>query len=385
LRDCCRLTRIPYPTKIIKVSVASQTIVARTKIPEQEGNCAPPSIRSMLLIKDRLVVFSSVYCYDERRKTSIMPPYYRGTEISKFTIYDTANLSKVGDSKTLPGGYINARAIDDDVYVVTSRFVDVYSFTGRLDPYALTTEEMYNKTERFNKTDYEVVAFQAAEKYADEFVADLIESFDCSTLQQITLFQNKDVFLPYGPVVESIAVITGFNVRTPSSTTSSSRVMPTSYWNMYASADTLILAAEGYWIGEDVQSETYILAYKLMDATATPIGVGKIPGILLNQFAMDEHNGYLRFATYIRDRFRYVDGKDNMWETISIADSDNMIVVLEVPSSGTDLEEVGRLAGLGKEGEKIYSVRFVGDRAFVVRPFSPAAINEWQHHLTKSA
>lgn len=362
------------------MSVASQTIVARTEIPEQEGNCAPPSIRSMLLIKDRLVVFSSVYCYDERRKTSIMPPYYRGTEVSKFTIYDTANLSKVGDSKTLPGSYINARAIGDDVYVVTSRFVDVFSYIGRLDPYALTTEEMYNKTERFNKTDYEVVASEAAEKYADEFVADLIESFDCSTLQQITLFQNKDVFLPYGPVIESIAVITGFNVKTPSSTSSSSRVMPTAYWNMYASADTLILAAEGYWIGDDVQSETYILAYKLIDATATPIGVGKIPGILLNQFAMDEHNGYLRFATSIRERFRYVE-TGHMWEPISVADSDNMIVVLEVPSSGTDLEEVGRLAGLGKEGEIIYSVRFLGDRAFVVRPLSPGAINEWQDQL----
>jgi inhibitor of cysteine peptidase len=149
---------------------------------------------------------------------------------------------------------------------------------------------------------------------------------------------------------------------------------------MYASADTLILAAEGYWIGEDVQSETYIMAYKLMDATATPIGVGKIPGILLNQFAMDEHNGYLRFATSIQERFRYVE-TGQMWERVSVADSDNMIVVLELPSSGTDLEEVGRLAGLGKEGENIFSVRFVGDRAFVVRRFSPAAINEWQNQL----
>lgn len=356
-----------YGSEIIKVSVDSQTIVARTKIPKGEDNCDSPNIRSLLLIDSRLVVFSSVNCYADRRKTSkfIGGPYRFGTKVFKFIVYDTANLSPVGDVTTLPGDYIDARAIGDHVYVVTSRYIDVYSYTNRFDPYGLTSEQMYNESKRFNKTDYEVLAWAAAEKYADDFVADLIENFDCSTLQQITLFQNQDVFLPYGPVMESIAVVTGFNIKTPSSLSTASRVMPTAYWNMYASADTLILAAEGYWIGDDVQSETYILAYQLAEATATPIGVGKVPGTLLNQFAMDEHNGYLRFATSIQERWRFVEN-GNKWESFSIADSDNMIVVLEVPTSGTDLKEVGRLAGLGKEGETIFSVRFLGDRAFVV-------------------
>jgi uncharacterized secreted protein with C-terminal beta-propeller domain len=47
-----------------------------------------------------------------------------------------------------------------------------------------------------------------------------------------------------------------------------------------------------------------------------------------------------------------------------------MIVVLQVPASGdsdSDLKEVGRLDGLGKPGESIFSVRFMRDRAFVVR------------------
>jgi Beta propeller domain len=165
---------------------------------------------------------------------------------------------------------------------------------------------------------------------------------------------------PYGTVAESIAHVTAFNVQTPTVTSVSSRVMPTSYWQMYASSDTMLLTAEGYYVGEDVAPETYVLAYKLADATATPIGVGKIPGTLLNQFSMDEHNGYLRFATTIRERFRYT----VKWEAITTADSDNLIVVLKADA---DLTEVGRLTGLGKAKETIYSVRFLGDRAFVVR------------------
>nr|WP_232217827.1 beta-propeller domain-containing protein [Methanocaldococcus sp. FS406-22] len=74
---------------------------------------------------------------------------------------------------------------------------------------------------------------------------------------------------------------------------------------------------------------------------------GKVSGHLLNNFAMDEYNGYLRVATTIGDwRFR-----DRMTNNIYILDK--------------DLNVVGKLTGLEK-GERIYAVRFMGDKAYVV-------------------
>jgi Beta propeller domain len=86
-------------------------------------------------------------------------------------------------------------------------------------------------------------------------------------------------------------------------------------------------------------------------AESTPIGVGKIPGYLLNQFAIDEHNGYLRFATSIRQQRRWIQDGDS-WESDSISNSNNLIVVLQVPSSANselELKQLGRQKGLGKE------------------------------------
>src|SRR5262249_50020037 len=71
---------------------------------------------------------------------------------------------------------------------------------------------------------------------------------------------------------------------------------------------------------------------------------GTIRGTVLNQFAMSEHNGYLRVAT-----------SDN-WAT-------NDLYVLR--STGGRLETAGLLTGLGKN-ERIFAVRMLGDRGYVV-------------------
>lgn len=75
--------------------------------------------------------------------------------------------------------------------------------------------------------------------------------------------------------------------------------------------------------------------------------VGSVPGKVLNQFSMDEKDGYFRIATT----------DSNNWN--SDTDTNNMYVLNE------KLEVVGKIENLAK-GEKIYSVRFMGNRAYMV-------------------
>jgi uncharacterized secreted protein with C-terminal beta-propeller domain len=71
---------------------------------------------------------------------------------------------------------------------------------------------------------------------------------------------------------------------------------------------------------------------------------GKVPGRLLNQFSVDEYEGNLRVAT-----------------TVGVgAKSANDVYVLD-----DNLKITGSVIDLGKE-ERIYAVRFMGDRGFVV-------------------
>ncbi|PIU29808.1 hypothetical protein COT07_04015 [Candidatus Woesearchaeota archaeon CG07_land_8_20_14_0_80_44_23] len=71
---------------------------------------------------------------------------------------------------------------------------------------------------------------------------------------------------------------------------------------------------------------------------------GEIPGQLLNQFAMDEFEGNLRTAVTI-----------GSWDS-----SENAVYVLN-----SDLKVIGETEKFG-ETERIYSVRFIGDKGYVV-------------------
>ncbi|MGV8169572.1 MAG: beta-propeller domain-containing protein [Candidatus Nanoarchaeia archaeon] len=116
---------------------------------------------------------------------------------------------------------------------------------------------------------------------------------------------------------------------------------------------------------------------------------GKVPGHILNQFSMDEYDNEFRIATTISQRWsRFMieevtvdaaedtpgineieEGRDmgmlersdeKMIAPPRRSDSMNNLYVLN-----SDLKIIGELEGLA-EGEQIYSVRFMGERAYVV-------------------
>jgi len=77
---------------------------------------------------------------------------------------------------------------------------------------------------------------------------------------------------------------------------------------------------------------------------------GEVPGYVLNQFSMDEYQGYFRIATT----------NGHVARSWSEATSQNNVYVLD-----TNLSIVGELEDLAP-GEKIYSARFMGDRCYLV-------------------
>ncbi len=82
------------------------------------------------------------------------------------------------------------------------------------------------------------------------------------------------------------------------------------------------------------------------------IASGDVTGTVLNQFSMDEKNGYFRIATT----------KNRTWSRFQQGsqDSYNNMYVLD-----KDLKQVGGVEDIAS-GERIYSVRFIGDRAYMV-------------------
>jgi hypothetical protein len=81
------------------------------------------------------------------------------------------------------------------------------------------------------------------------------------------------------------------------------------------------------------------------------VASGKVPGRLLNQYSLSEHDGHLRVATTLTPE----DGGPDA------PASSSGVYVLRSDS----LAKVGEVTGLGK-GERIYSVRFIGPTGYVV-------------------
>jgi uncharacterized secreted protein with C-terminal beta-propeller domain len=78
---------------------------------------------------------------------------------------------------------------------------------------------------------------------------------------------------------------------------------------------------------------------------------GTIPGYLLNQWALSEHEGVLRAATTLSPPWR--------------RGGSSQSVVVALREQAGKLVEVGRIGGLGR-GERIFGVRFIGDVGYVV-------------------
>ncbi len=95
---------------------------------------------------------------------------------------------------------------------------------------------------------------------------------------------------------------------------------------------------------------TSIHRIHIEDGEIIPVASGQVPGYVLNQFSMDEHNDHFRIATTTGHIAR-------SWEE---ATSQNHVYVLDM-----DLNIVGRLEDLAP-GETIYSARFMGDRCYLV-------------------
>ncbi len=144
--------------------------------------------------------------------------------------------------------------------------------------------------------------------------------------------------------------------------------------NVYCSGTDLLIASSEY---ESHQSEeqtdekgkhfvtissgsnTNLFRFTLTDGQIEAVASAKIPGSLLNQFSMDEHNGYYRFVVTRSDSLEtiWTDGIDTYdWKSSSNCD----LFVLD-----GSLNIVGKLENLAAD-EHVQSVRFMGDTAYFV-------------------
>jgi uncharacterized secreted protein with C-terminal beta-propeller domain len=121
---------------------------------------------------------------------------------------------------------------------------------------------------------------------------------------------------------------------------------------VHATTDAVVIAAHtappGWWQRPDDDERVGVHRWSTEDPTVPQwTGSGSVPGRLLGQWALDEHDGILRVAT------------TTSWGP----QAESAVVTLDAQAA--DLAELGRVDGLGP-GETIQAVRFMGDAGYVV-------------------
>jgi inhibitor of cysteine peptidase len=113
--------------------------------------------------------------------------------------------------------------------------------------------------------------------------------------------------------------------------------------NLYVSLNNIYLTFP-VW-GRDVGDvgKTSVHRIHIEGDEIEPVASGEVPGMVLNQFSMDEYDGYLRVAT-----------------TTYGQTTENNVYVLNM-----SLNITGSVTGLAP-GETIYSARFMGERGYLV-------------------
>ena len=115
---------------------------------------------------------------------------------------------------------------------------------------------------------------------------------------------------------------------------------------IYMNRENLYITHAKYGNTENMNEQcTEIYKIKLNNQELQYGGVATVKGTIINQFAMDDSNGYFKIATT-----RWLDEKER---------SNNLYVF------DKELHQVGQLENLA-EGESIYSVRFMQNRVYLV-------------------
>ncbi|MEL7267144.1 MAG: beta-propeller domain-containing protein, partial [Planctomycetota bacterium] len=301
---------------------------------------------------------------------------YQFTRITTLDVSDPAQPQLVSQS-SVEGRLETSRMIDGELLTVFQ--TDLWSNQIGPQPISSTPEDPTTATASRrhspNLTLHQSSAFretrrQFADRVTDTILADTVptvETVDAAgdlqqmqplltTTELIGLLRPEDAgdahgLFPGGLSIASASTATIFDVNDAQPGVTDT-VLLHDTWNAtyYVSPDALYVATIDYRWQDGQGPHTDVAQFLLpRDGSIARAAEGTVPGTLLNQFSMDAHDGQLRLATTVRE--------------FSTPESTNAMFVLQ--PDGDRLEIVGQQTGLA-HGEQIYSVRFAGDRAYVV-------------------
>lgn len=263
----------------------------------------------------------------------------------------------ITDRLSIDGYAVGSRRVDDRIHLVSRFWLPIPAvLEGDRELQALVAT--YHAAVNENRVD------DAARLKQDirDTIHDAVEALDVSSLlpqaqrgsaETLPLLSCDDVYRPDVQLDPGLLMVT--SVDTDGENPSAVGIVNNA-WLMYAGRDHLYVAQSsgGWWWSGEREQHTAIYKFALSDDRPAYLATGKINGWVKDQFSFSDYQGFLRVAS-TEDR---VDPDTHQWQP------SNHLFVLEDAGDGT-LGVIGSVRGLAP-GERIFAVRFLEDRGFIV-------------------
>lgn len=310
--------------KIVIVDIQNKAKMEKVAEITFENDDFKPS--ELYIYKDKIIVIGNESGYSTSKsivRETLNSIYKKGIYRQNTTaiVYDISYINEPEEERRvkIEGRYVSSRMIDGNIYFVANKSISGYD---------IVKHNVEDLDENAYKPAYTDTAVSTREKLVD---------FD-----RVYYFDNIETlnYLNLG----------GFNVNNEKE--ADVEVLMGAGDTIFCSTENLYVAKARNVYDADTRmnfgKDTKILKFSLNNGNIEFKAEADIEGGINNQFSMDEQNGYFRIATTVGKTY-------NMDSSTS-----NSLYILD-----EKLNEVGRLDGIAK-GEKIYSVRYAGDRAYVV-------------------
>ncbi|MGB0950794.1 MAG: beta-propeller domain-containing protein, partial [Poseidonia sp.] len=338
---------------------------------------------AMMLDGDQLVVISTLNPWSIPSTHPVVDAMgwddeynmWRSNSLTKFTVIDITNRSQpeVDRELFIEGSYITAREVNGTVRTVTHAWMNVPGMASWLNFPSGYWNLEYDDPLRLEIR--EKLAFQQMQRNSEVLERLSLEDL----IPQVYEYSNGEVILhtmsdnacrefvaPEDSVDRGISSIFSLDLASSSFDYEVDHIVGT-YPQVYASADVLVLAESSFsgwwfWGNDDMDEMTNLHTFDISAPDATLYtGSGRIDGTVLNQFSISEHEGVLRVATTVGQWARWwMDDPEPM--------SSQLVTLVRSVDMDTDqqvLVEAGKVDGIAP-GERIWSARFDGDRAYIV-------------------
>lgn len=338
---------------------------------------------AMMLDGDQLVVISNLNPWAIATNHPVVDAMgwdaeygaWRTSSLTKFTVLDITNRSQPEIDRELyiEGNYITAREINGTVRTVTHAWMNVHGLQGWLDLPSGYWNLEYDDPLRLEireKVAWQTMLDNAAiinEMGLEDLIPQVYEYSDGEvTTHSMSDDACREFVAPDDGLNRGITSIFSLELASPTFDFEVDHVVGT-YPQVYASMDVLVLAEAAFdwwwfWGNEEFNEMTNLHTFDISAPDATLYtGSGRIDGTVVNQFALSEFEGVLRVATTTGQWGRWwMDNPEPMSSQVV-----TLVRSVDPATGALILTEAGKVDGIAP-GERIWSARYDGDRAYIV-------------------